>query len=104
VQHRQAIDRLLSGLPQRQRTARLPLQWVQSLRVLRWVRSRLARIDELLSHPERIDDAGELAALLIHSGALSAIAAEAMLTLHRKIKPRFGSGFAWPAEPGRSRQ
>jgi len=48
------------------------------------VRDKLARIDELVSHPERIRDAGELAALLIHSKLLSAIADRAMLTVERK--------------------
>lgn len=105
VQHRQAIDRLLSALPRPQRTVRLPLRLMQSLQVLRWVRSRLARIDELLCHPERIVDPGELAALLIHTGALSAIASEAMIAIDRNIKPRSGAGTATagPAEPFTSR-
>jgi hypothetical protein len=82
VRRRQEIDRLLSRLAG-WRPERYPIRLVQTLKILKWIRARLDRTDELIRHPERIRDPGELAALLRDAMVLAKLAEQAMHVAHR---------------------
>ena len=81
---RQSIDRLLSRLDRGPRCSRKPAAWCGAIQVLEWVRERLARTDELIRHPEKIQDARELAALLNNIAVLTRLAEEAMQVIKRE--------------------